>query len=73
MPENHLREIRINQGLTQVELARRIKMSPQNLSNIENGRLLPWAKIKKKLARALKTSEVELFPTVSQEAAKNGQ
>ena len=49
-------------GLSQVELARRARVASTNLSSIERGRLAPWPKIRRALARALKTPESELFP-----------
>lgn len=62
MLENQLKTYREKAGLSQVELARRLKMSPQNLSSIERGCLKAWPKVKRKLARALKVTERELFP-----------
>jgi transcriptional regulator with XRE-family HTH domain len=65
MTGKQLKVFREKAGFTQVELARRIKMAPQNLSSIENGRLKPWPKVKCKLARVLKVTESELFPEVA--------
>jgi ribosome-binding protein aMBF1 (putative translation factor) len=62
MPENRVREFREKAGLSQTALAQKIKVAPQNLSSIERCKLAPWKKIKRKLARALCTSESELFP-----------
>ena len=62
MIENKLKHFRENAGLSQVELARRAKIASTNLNSIENGRLLAWPKAKRKLARALKVTEIELFP-----------
>ena len=62
MSSNRLREYREKAGLTQVELARRARIASPNLSSIERGRLLPWTKVKRALAKALKCSETELFP-----------
>jgi len=38
-------------------------MASTNLNAIENGRLAPWPKAKRRLARALKTTPEELFPS----------
>ena len=62
MTENRVREFRERLGISQVELARRVCIASTNLSNIERGRLAPWKKIKRALARALKTTPEELFP-----------
>ena len=61
MTENRIKEFREKAGLSQVELARRVRMASTNLNSIEHGRLAPWPKIKRRLARALKTTEAELF------------
>jgi transcriptional regulator with XRE-family HTH domain len=62
MRGNNIRQCRESLGLSQVELARRAKMSASNLSALERGRLLPWDKAKRVLARALKTTPAALFP-----------
>jgi len=62
LERNLVKEFRERAGLTQVELARRAHIASPNLSSIERGRLAPWPKIKSRLARALKTTEAELFP-----------
>lgn len=63
MAENHLKEYREARGLSQVELSRLARIAAPNLSAIERGRLLPWGKVKKRLAKALRCTESELFPT----------
>jgi len=60
---NRIKEFRERAGLSQVEVARRARMASTNLNAIENGRLAPWPKVKRALARALKTTQEELFPT----------
>lgn len=62
MVENHLKEYREVRGLSQVELSRLARVAAPNLSAIERGRLAPWPKIKRRLAKALRCSEAELFP-----------
>ena len=60
---NRVREFRENAKISQVELARRIRIASTNLSALERGRLAPWPKVRKALARSLKVPEAELFPT----------
>lgn len=62
MTENQIKEFRHKVGLSQVELARRAHIASTNLNSIENGRLKAWPKARRKLARALKVTEAELFP-----------
>lgn len=69
MPENRIREFRDRLGLSQTELARRVKIAPQNLSNIERGRLAPWPKVMQALAKALKTTPEDLFPAQAKQEA----
>lgn len=63
MVGNRIKELREKAGISQVELARRARMASTNLNSIEHGRLAPWPKVKRRLARALKTTEADLFPT----------
>ena len=70
MGENLVREYRLRAGLSQTELARRIRVAPQNLSSIERGQLKAWPRIKKSLARALKVKESALFPEVFEPASQ---
>lgn len=60
---NKVRELREQRGLTQVALAKKIHIAQSNLSAIENGRVTPWPKAKRSLARVLKTTIAELFPS----------
>ncbi len=69
MLENRVREERQKQGLTQFELSIRTRISPPNLSAIERGKLLPWAKARKAISRALKVTEDELFSEVPDNGA----
>ncbi|MFC1969075.1 helix-turn-helix transcriptional regulator [Chloroflexota bacterium] len=63
METNRVKEYREKAGLTQVELARRARIASPNLSSIERGRLAAWPRIQRALAKALKCTKVELFPT----------
>ena len=62
MFENRLRDYREARGLSQVELSRLARVAAPNLSAIERGRLLAWPKLKKRLAKALRVKETDLFP-----------
>lgn len=62
MVNNNIREFRERQGLSQVELARRTHINSPNLNAMENGRVAPWPKAKRALARVLKVTQAELFP-----------
>ena len=64
MIENKVQEFRKKAGFSQVELARRARIASTNLNAIEHGRLMPWPKVKRALAKALKTTPEELFPDV---------
>jgi len=59
---NRVREIRMALGISQAELAWRIHTASPNLSAIENGQRDAWPKLRRRLARALKVTESELFP-----------
>ena len=63
MSNNRLKEFRERAGLSQVQLARMALMASTNLNSIEHGRLAPWPKVKRRLAKALKTTPEELFPS----------
>lgn len=62
MVENRLKEYREARGLSQVELSRLARVAAPNVSAMERGRLLPWPKVKRRLAKALRCTETELFP-----------
>jgi len=65
---NRVREFRQKHGFSQVELARRASVAPQNLSAVERGTLAAWPKLKRSLVRILRVSETDLFPNGHQEA-----
>ena len=54
-------ELRLNQGLTQVQLARRVGCSPDFLSRLERGVNAPNVAWLEGFARALKVEVVDLF------------
>ena len=59
---NALKEIRTKAGLSQLDLAKKTNIAPAEISRIENGWLYPYPGWRKRLAKALKVSEGELFP-----------
>lgn len=59
---NLLREIRTKRGLSQLKLAKLTNIAPSDISRIENGWVRPYAGWKKRLARALRVPQSELFP-----------
>ncbi len=65
-----LREIRLAQGLTQFELAKRSNVYPADISKIEAGIVRPYEKWRKALALALNVPEEALFPEVAKNANK---
>jgi len=54
---NKIKQFRERQGLSQVELARRARTAGPNLSAVERGERKAWPKLRRNLARALKTSQ----------------
>jgi len=64
---NKVREVREARGLTQIELSRKTRIHPCNLSAIERGKVVAWTKAKRALARVLKTTMAELFPSGGEE------
>ena len=59
---NLLKEIRTKRGLSQLALAKLTNIAPTDISRIENGWLRPYLGWRKRLAKALGTTEKELFP-----------
>lgn len=60
---NRVKERREQAGLTQVELARRVRVASPNLSAVENEQRVAWPLLRRRLARSLRTTEADLFPT----------
>jgi transcriptional regulator with XRE-family HTH domain len=56
-----VRELREAKGWTRVELGRRARIHPADVSKIENGRIVPYGPQVRRLARALKVAESELL------------
>lgn len=75
MMQNTLREYRERAGLSQAELARRVRVASPNISAIEAGRTMAWPRLRKAIiktlsrALGLNLSEKDVFP----ETVVNGQ
>ena len=59
---NNLRRIRNEKGLSQLKLAFMTGIGPTEISRLENGWRRPYPGWRRRLAKALDTSERELFP-----------
>lgn len=62
MKKNYLREIRTGKGVSGLELARRSKIAPSTISNIENYRIVPYDGWKQRISEALGVPVEEIFP-----------
>lgn len=61
---NRLRQMREARGWSQLELARRARVAPQDISALETGKKYPFPGWRRRLAEALGVSEEEVFPEV---------
>lgn len=59
---NRIKERREQAGLTQIELARRVRVASPNISAVENEQRVAWPLLRRRLAKALNTTEADLFP-----------
>jgi len=59
--QNHLREVRVLQGLSQRELARKADMQHPAISYIETGKRIPTFPTMKRLAQALQVDISDVF------------
>ena len=66
---NRVRELRVDRGLTQVELASRLRVSRQTVNSIEVGRYVPSLPLALALARFFETSVEAMFDDGSGAAA----
>lgn len=62
MFKNRIKEMRAQNGLSQSRLARMVGVAEPSLCQVERGQRAPWPKLRRALARALKTTQAELFP-----------
>jgi putative transcriptional regulator len=58
---NSVKVQRGNKGLTQVELAEKVKVSRQTIISIESGKYLPSIVLAMKISKVLKMKVEELF------------
>ena len=58
---NRLRELRLQQGLTQVSLAERVGVTRQTIIAVEKGKFVPSVKLALRLADTLGTSLEDVF------------
>ena len=72
MGENRIKEFREKIGMSQSELARKVKVASPNISSVERGRMEAWPRLRRALARVLKTTPEELFPPGQMETTQNG-
>jgi transcriptional regulator with XRE-family HTH domain len=59
---NNLKQIRIDKGLSQLELSRKSGVPGNIISNIENGKVYPYPGWRKKIVKALGMIEEVVFP-----------
>ena len=59
-----LKEFRLARGLMQIEISKRIGISPQLLSKYEWGGIVPAPEIRRRLSIALDVNPSVLFPGV---------
>ena len=62
MFKNRIKEMREQTGLSQSRLARMVGVAEPSLCQVERGQRAPWPKLRRTLARALKTTQAELVP-----------
>lgn len=61
LKKSKLREIREERGLTQTQLAHKIRMANSCVSAVECGDRRPWPNFRKRVAKALGVPEAEIF------------
>ena len=61
LPASRLAEIRAERGFTQGDFARLLGVSRSALSNVENGHVRAWPKLKRAASRLLAVPEEDLF------------
>lgn len=65
----HLRMIRVDRGLTQVELASKAGVTRQYIRNLEIGESMPSLDVARRIAEALGTDVNEIWPRQDESAA----
>lgn len=61
MNTNRIQEYRQQAGVSQTKLACKVGIAASTLSAFESGRVEPWPKVRKALAKALRVKEADLF------------
>ncbi len=54
-------ELRAQRGWSRVELARRARIHPSDITRIERGRMIPYRPQVRRLARVFRVSESKMF------------
>ena len=62
MFKNNIKTIREAQGLNQTALASKTGIAQGTISAFESGKLYCWPKARRKIAKVLGKTEVEIFP-----------
>lgn len=71
--KNILRGKRESLGISQVRLGTLTGLPNSVISEFELGKRLPWPRARKALARALGTTESELFPSEKAQGGSDGK
>lgn len=61
MSKNRIKEVRVQKGISQLELSYRTKIAPSNISAIETCKIHVYPGWLKRIAEALEVSEDELI------------
>jgi len=69
MNTNQIREYRQKAGISQTKLACKIGIAASTLCNFENGKIEPWPKARKDIAKALGVKESDLFGNKNEASA----
>lgn len=69
---NNVRQLRIEKGWTQAELARKAKISMSSLSNYENEKQMPGIYKVYRIAEALEVSENDLLGITNKDMSDGG-
>lgn len=69
MFQNNLKAERERRGLSQLELSRITRIAPANICSMESGRQYPYPGWRKRLCKALRVPEEDIFPTEVKENA----
>ena len=64
--KNNIKEIRLEQGISQKELAKKLKISQQAVSYLENHDAILDKHKMKKIAKILNKEVVEIFPEIKE-------